>query len=433
MSAAAPKLGLAGGLPYLEGQLCRPPAQHTFTNGGGEADATAFIALRGSYRTSADQEPITMAAVAKVGFKDDTSAGGHGPTPDTDSYLKLHLEKLIDPRYFGIDRKLAGPWSAFDLEFVPLNFMGYNMNFSDRSDLILLRTMLSTGTSSWSGYDGEGAVQTLGANAHPDASAPQGSDVEIADLGLAIPYSLIDASSFAKTAAKLPDGGVSSPLNRSRFAYIGPFDSQDMMWRIIEQRGWGMGFVRGRYRLFSRADLLDADDVEVEITPDDIVVEYLAGFSQPELDPALAFTAARARNEGWRCALQRWPAAAHVQFVDGDCVVRDDWIATARHPKTGKLFTEMVYQPMLELLAYLRANGFKTFIVSGGGADCMRPWTEAAYGIPEDIMFGYPVTCANGEYTRVTGLEIDAASRARMDKTLKELTDERDAIAHLLG
>ena len=267
------EVGLAGGLPYLEGQLCRPPAQHTFTNGGGEADATAFIALRGSYRTSADQEPITMAAVAKVGFKDDTSAGGHGPTPDTDSYLKLHLEKLIDPRYFGIDRKLAGPWSAFDLEFVPLNFMGYNMNFSDRSDLILLRTMLSTGTSSWSGYDGEGAVQTLGANAHPDASAPQGSDVEIADLGLAIPYSLIDASSFAKTAAKLPGGGVDSPLNRSRFAYVGPFDSQDMMWRIIEQRGWGMGFVRGRYRLFSRADLLDADDVEVEITPDDIVGE----------------------------------------------------------------------------------------------------------------------------------------------------------------
>jgi haloacid dehalogenase-like hydrolase len=51
-----------------------------------------------------------------------------------------------------------------------------------------------------------------------------------------------------------------------------------------------------------------------------------------------------------------------------------DWIATAKHPKTGKLYTEMVYQPMLELLAYLRANGFKTFIVSGGGIEFMRPW-----------------------------------------------------------
>jgi phosphoserine phosphatase len=54
-----------------------------------------------------------------------------------------------------------------------------------------------------------------------------------------------------------------------------------------------------------------------------------------------------------------------------------DWAATARHPKTGKLYTEMVYQPMLELLAYLRANGFKTFIVSGGGIDFMRVFCRA--------------------------------------------------------
>ncbi len=65
-----------------------------------------------------------------------------------------------------------------------------------------------------------------------------------------------------------------------------------------------------------------------------------------------------------------------------------DWIATARHPKTGKLFTEMVYQPMLELLAYLRANGFKTFIVSGGGIEFMRPWTERVYGIPPEQVIG---------------------------------------------
>jgi hypothetical protein len=53
-----------------------------------------------------------------------------------------------------------------------------------------------------------------------------------------------------------------------------------------------------------------------------------------------------------------------------------DWIATAKHPVTKRPITEMVYQPMLELLAYLRANGFKTFIVSGGGIEFMRPWTE---------------------------------------------------------
>jgi phosphoserine phosphatase len=65
-----------------------------------------------------------------------------------------------------------------------------------------------------------------------------------------------------------------------------------------------------------------------------------------------------------------------------------DWIATAKHPTTGRLHTGMVYQPMLELLAYLRANGFKTFIVSGGGIEFMRPWTERVYGIPPEQVVG---------------------------------------------
>jgi hypothetical protein len=65
-----------------------------------------------------------------------------------------------------------------------------------------------------------------------------------------------------------------------------------------------------------------------------------------------------------------------------------DWIANAKHPTTGRLFTEMVYQPMLELTAYLRANAFKTFIVSGGGIDFMRPWTEKVYGIPPEQVVG---------------------------------------------
>ena len=68
-------------------------------------------------------------------------------------------------------------------------------------------------------------------------------------------------------------------------------------------------------------------------------------------------------------------------------IVRE-WIATARHPKTGRPYTEMVYQPMLELLAYLRANGFKTFVVSGGGIEFMRPWTEQVYGIPPEQIIG---------------------------------------------
>jgi len=65
-----------------------------------------------------------------------------------------------------------------------------------------------------------------------------------------------------------------------------------------------------------------------------------------------------------------------------------DWLATARHPTTNRPYTGLVYQPMLELLTYLRASGFKTYIVSGGGIEFMRPWTEAVYGIPPEQVVG---------------------------------------------
>ena len=65
-----------------------------------------------------------------------------------------------------------------------------------------------------------------------------------------------------------------------------------------------------------------------------------------------------------------------------------DWIATAKHPKYQQPYTACVYQPMLELLTYLRANGFKTYIVSGGGIEFMRPWAEKVYGIPPEQVVG---------------------------------------------
>ncbi len=65
-----------------------------------------------------------------------------------------------------------------------------------------------------------------------------------------------------------------------------------------------------------------------------------------------------------------------------------EWIATAKHPQTGKHYDEMTYQPMVELLDFLRANGFKTWIVSGGGIDFMRSWAEVAYGIPPEQVIG---------------------------------------------
>ncbi|WP_289295498.1 HAD family hydrolase [uncultured Reyranella sp.] len=65
-----------------------------------------------------------------------------------------------------------------------------------------------------------------------------------------------------------------------------------------------------------------------------------------------------------------------------------DWLATARHPRFNRPYTDLVYQPMLELLALLRAHQFKTYIVSGGGIEFMRPWTERVYGIPPEQVVG---------------------------------------------
>ena len=84
--------------------------------------------------------------------------------------------------------------------------------------------------------------------------------------------------------------------------------------------------------------------------------------------------------------------ATHADMTtDEFAKIVTDWIATARHPVTKRLYTEMVYQPMLELLAYLRANGFKTFIVSGGGIEFMRPWAEKVYGVPPEQVVGSSV------------------------------------------
>ena len=79
----------------------------------------------------------------------------------------------------------------------------------------------------------------------------------------------------------------------------------------------------------------------------------------------------------------------HAGMTTGDFEkIVADWIATARHPRFKRPYTELVYQPMLELLAYFRANEFQTFIVSGGGVEFMRPWTERVYGVPPPQVLG---------------------------------------------
>ena len=90
---------------------------------------------------------------------------------------------------------------------------------------------------------------------------------------------------------------------------------------------------------------------------------------------------------GEKGVMQLMGATHTGMTVDEFQKIVSDWIATAQHPRFKRTYTQCVYQPMLELLAYLRANGFKTYIVSGGGIEFMRPWTERVYGVlPEQVV-----------------------------------------------
>jgi uncharacterized protein YceK len=101
---------------------------------------------------------------------------------------------------------------------------------------------------------------------------------------------------------------------------------------------------------------------------------------------------------------------AGMTTVEFEAIVRD-WISTARHPELDRPYTELVFQPMLEILEYLRFNRFKTFIVSGGGIEFMRPWAEEVYGIPPEQAVGSNIKVAyqvrNGEPVLVRLPEID--------------------------
>ena len=88
-------------------------------------------------------------------------------------------------------------------------------------------------------------------------------------------------------------------------------------------------------------------------------------------------------------ALLEIVASTHAGLTTDEFnLIVTDWISTAKHSRTGRFYNEMAYQPMVELLAFLRANGFKTFIVSGGGVEFMRVFAEEVYGIPPEQVIG---------------------------------------------
>jgi phosphoglycolate phosphatase-like HAD superfamily hydrolase len=148
---------------------------------------------------------------------------------------------------------------------------------------------------------------------------------------------------------------------------IATFDNDGTLW--AEQPMYFQAFF-----IFDRIKTLAADHPEWNDK------EPFASVLKGDLRNALA---------GGEHALLEMAMATHAGMTTEEFErIVTSWIATSRHPVTKRLYTEMVYQPMLELLTYLRANGFKTFIVSGGGIEFIRPWAERVYGIPPEQIVG---------------------------------------------
>jgi phosphoserine phosphatase len=111
--------------------------------------------------------------------------------------------------------------------------------------------------------------------------------------------------------------------------------------------------------------------------------------SDPMVQAALAGEFAKLLEGEHFDGLMQVLALTHAGMATGEFhEAVESWLASAKHPRYGRRYDELTYQPMQELLGYLRANGFKNFIVSGGGADFMRVWVERVYGIPSEQVVG---------------------------------------------
>jgi phosphoglycolate phosphatase-like HAD superfamily hydrolase len=152
---------------------------------------------------------------------------------------------------------------------------------------------------------------------------------------------------------------------------IATFDNDGTLW--CEQPNYFQGFF-----LFDRLKALAPRHPEWKQK------EPFASARQGDIKGALA---------GGQKALDEMLMATHTGMsTDEFEQIVKEWLATAKHPRFQRSYTELVYQPMLQLLAYLRANGFKTYVVSGGGVEFMRPWTERVYGIPPEQVVGSSIT-----------------------------------------
>ena len=161
---------------------------------------------------------------------------------------------------------------------------------------------------------------------------------------------------------------------------IAVFDNDGTLW--IEQPV----YTQLRFVLDRISDLA-ADN------PDWATTEPYASAINGDLDGIVA--------GGLKAVVELTMASHAGMTTDEFTKIAEDWINTAKHPRFDRSYTELVYQPMLELLDLLRDRGFKTFIVSGGGQSFMRPWTMEVYGIPPEQVIGSSIKT---EYQVIDGV-----------------------------
>ena len=174
---------------------------------------------------------------------------------------------------------------------------------------------------------------------------------------------------FVASATTPGDPGFIPPAER-----IAVFDNDGTLW--TEQPMYVQSaFIRDRLRalVLEHPELLENPAVRSALDGDGADGGESAVSSPHEPSPEL-LSALAAAHAGW--TVEQFERAVL------------DWLATARHPRFHRPYTDLVYQPMLELLRYLEENGFQTWIVSGGGADFMRPWVDSVYGIPREQVVG---------------------------------------------
>ncbi len=265
-------LSIAPNKIYIETQLGRPPANVEV--GGVQADASRWFAFRGPLATSQGENTETedKLYVAKCSWADDSGSIG---TDTGGTKRVIHIDRWEDPRVLGIDdTRLELGWAsnvskAPFVEATPLAVLTYaTQDEFDFAHHVLLRLLLSTGTASWGAGQYEDDIDppvfTKGVNDHPDATGSLEkevqSDLEIADLGLAIPDDLVDWTSFQDAAEALP-GGKISDLNRVKYAFHGPKQAEDIIADLIAPRNWIFALRGRKYGIFLlTADLVPGDE-----------------------------------------------------------------------------------------------------------------------------------------------------------------------------